>query len=39
MVADVGGRDLVTLSHAERRAPFAAATASLLEAFLEAAAQ
>ena len=33
------GRDLVTLSHAERRAPFAAATPALLEEFLAAAAQ
>ena len=38
-VADVAGRDLVTLSHTDRREPFAAATPALLQAFLEAAAQ
>jgi fructose-1,6-bisphosphatase/inositol monophosphatase family enzyme len=36
---DAQGRDLVTLSHSERRAPFAAATPALLEEFLAAAAQ
>ncbi|MGD0880256.1 MAG: inositol monophosphatase family protein [Acidimicrobiales bacterium] len=39
VVAEAGGRDLVTLSHTERRAPFAGATPALLEAFLAAAAQ
>ena len=33
-VGEAQGRDLVTLSHAERRAPFAAATPDLLAEFL-----
>jgi myo-inositol-1(or 4)-monophosphatase len=37
VLAEADGRDLVTLSHTERRAPFAAATPTLLEAFLAAA--
>ena len=39
VVVDRDGRDLVTLSHTERRAPFAAATPALLEDFLSAAAK
>ena len=39
VLAEAAGRDLVTLSHTERRAPFAAATPALLEAFLAAAGQ
>ncbi len=39
VVAEAEGRDLVTLSHTERRAPFAGATPALLDAFLAAAAQ
>jgi len=38
-VGEAGGRDLVTLAHDERRAPFAAATSALLEEFLGAAAR
>ena len=36
VLAEPDGLDLVTLSHTERRAPFAAATADLLEEFLDA---
>ena len=36
VVADAEGRDLITLSHTERRTPFAAATPSLLVEFLAA---
>ncbi len=39
VVAEALGRDLVTLSHDERRTPVAAATPALLEALLEATAQ
>ena len=39
VIGDAEGRDLVTLSHTERRAPFAAATPALLQEFLGAAAQ
>lgn len=39
VVADAEGRGLVTLSHAERRTPFAAATPGLLAEFLAAAGQ
>jgi fructose-1,6-bisphosphatase/inositol monophosphatase family enzyme len=39
VLADALGRDLVTLSHTERRAPFAAATPVLLQEFIEVAAQ
>jgi fructose-1,6-bisphosphatase/inositol monophosphatase family enzyme len=39
VLAESGGRDLVTLAHSERRTPIAAATPALLEAFLAAAAQ
>jgi len=39
VVGEAQGRDLVTLEHGERRAPFAAATPALLEAFLAVAAQ
>jgi len=35
-VGEAEGRDLVTLSHGDRRAPFAAATPALLEEFLAA---
>lgn len=35
VVGDVFGRDLITLDHAERRAPIAAATPELFEAMLE----
>lgn len=35
-VADAGGRDLLTLEHAERRTPVAAATPELLDALIEA---
>ena len=38
VVTDLGHRELVTLSHAERRAPFAAATPALLEQFVAVAA-
>jgi fructose-1,6-bisphosphatase/inositol monophosphatase family enzyme len=38
-LGDSAGRDLVTLSHTERRTPFAAATPALLKEFLEVAAQ
>jgi len=38
-VGEAAGAELVTLSHDERRAPFAAATPALLEEFLTAAAQ
>ena len=38
VLAEASGKDLVTLSHTERREPFAAATPALLEAFLAAAA-
>ena len=38
VVAEADGHDLVTLSHTERRAPFAAASTPLLEEFLAAAA-
>jgi myo-inositol-1(or 4)-monophosphatase len=39
VLAESEGRDLVTLSHSERRAPFAAASPALLEEFRAAAAQ
>ena len=39
VVGEAAGADLVTLSHDERRAPFAAATPALLEEFLAADAQ
>ncbi len=39
VLGEAHGRDLVTLSHAERRAPLAAATPALLAEFLAAAAQ
>ena len=39
VLGEAQGHDLVTLSHDERRAPFAAATPALLEEFLAAAAQ
>ena len=39
VLADSLERDLVTLSHTERRTPFAAATPALLQEFLEVAAQ
>ena len=39
VVGEAGGRELVTLAHDARRAPFAASTPALLEAFLAAAAQ
>jgi fructose-1,6-bisphosphatase/inositol monophosphatase family enzyme len=39
VVGEAAGADLVTLSHDERRAPFAAATRALLEEFLAAGAQ
>ncbi len=39
VVVDALGRDLVTLSHGEHRAPMAAATPALLDALVEAAAQ
>jgi len=39
VVGEAGGRELVTLAHEARRAPFAASTPALLEAFLAAAAQ
>ena len=39
VVGEARGAELVTLSHDERRAPFAAATPALLEEFLAAAAQ
>jgi len=39
VLGDALGRDLVTLSHSERRAPFAAATPALLQKFLGVAAQ
>jgi myo-inositol-1(or 4)-monophosphatase len=39
VLGDPLGRDLVTLSHTERRTPFAAATPTLLQQFLEVAAQ
>ncbi len=38
VLGEARGRDLVTLSHDERRAPFAGATPALLEEFLAAAA-
>ena len=38
-VGEAQGRDLVTLSHTDRRAPFAAATPALLAEFLSAGAQ
>jgi fructose-1,6-bisphosphatase/inositol monophosphatase family enzyme len=39
VLEDALGRDLVTLSHTERRTPFAAATPELLQEFLEVAAK
>jgi myo-inositol-1(or 4)-monophosphatase len=39
VVGEAEGRELVTLAHDTRRAPFAASTPTLLEAFLAAAAQ
>jgi myo-inositol-1(or 4)-monophosphatase len=39
VVGESSGRDLVTLEHGERREPFAASSAALLEEFLTAAAQ
>jgi len=39
VVGEAAGQDLVTLSHGERRAPFAAATPALLAQFMEAAAR
>ena len=39
VVGEASGQDLVTLSHGERRAPFAAATPALLAQFMEAAAR
>jgi len=39
VLAEAQGRDLVTLAHDERRAPFAAATQGLLQEFLASAAQ
>ncbi len=39
VLEDALGRDLVTLSHTERRTPLAAATPELLQEFLEVAAQ
>jgi fructose-1,6-bisphosphatase/inositol monophosphatase family enzyme len=39
VVGEATGHDLVTLSHTERRAPFAAATPALLSELLDAAAQ
>ncbi len=39
VVAEALGRDLVTLSHDERRTPVAAATPALLEALVDATAQ
>ena len=39
VLGEAEGRELVTLAHDERRAPFAAATPALLEAFLAAAAR
>jgi fructose-1,6-bisphosphatase/inositol monophosphatase family enzyme len=38
-IVEAQGRDLVTLSHVDRRAPFAAATPALLAGFLSAGAQ
>ena len=38
VIGEAQGKDLVTLSHADRRAPFAAATPALLAEFLSAAA-
>ena len=39
VLGEAQGRDLVTLSHSKRRAPFAAATPALLQEFLAAGAQ
>jgi len=39
VVGEASGQDLVTLSHSERRAPFAAATPALLAQFMDAAAR
>lgn len=39
VIGEANGRDLVTLEHGERRAPFAASTPALLEEFLAMAAQ
>jgi fructose-1,6-bisphosphatase/inositol monophosphatase family enzyme len=39
VVAEASGQDLITLSHSERRAPFAAATPALLTEFLAVGAQ